>query len=221
MNSDMSKYLKSALFGIFRIMAYFSQAVKTLIIHPKDPATDVLTGIYSGLNNKTVIIGGIPKLDLRKLIKTHDRIFMLGHGSPWGLLSMGQFPYTNGYIIDDSIVVELKEKTRNLYIWCHADQLVRRHKLSGLNCGMFISEVGEASIYGFEDVDLATIDRSNEIYVHIVSKYINEPMEVLYEKLIYEYGLLARTNPIAKFNIQRLFLIGSAINKNKVVANLK
>ncbi len=51
----MSKYLKSALFGIFRIMAYFSQAVKTLIIHPKDPTTDVLTGIYSGINNKTVI----------------------------------------------------------------------------------------------------------------------------------------------------------------------
>jgi hypothetical protein len=187
-------------------MAYFSQAVKTLIIHPKDPTTDVLTGIYSRLNNKTVINGGIPKIDLRKLIRTHGRIFMLGHGSPWGLLRMGQFPYTNGYIIDDPIAVELKEKTRNLYIWCHADQFVRRHGLSGLNCGMFISEVVESIIYGFEDVDLATIEKSNEIFVHIVSKYINEPMGVLYEKLIYEYGLLARTNPITKFNLERLHL---------------
>lgn len=195
-------------------MAYFSQAVKTLIIHPKDATTDVLKGIYSGINNKTVINGGIPKLDLRKLIQTHDRIFMLGHGSPWGLLSMGQFPYINGYIIDDSIAVELKEKPFNLYIWCHADQFVKRHKLSGLNCGMFISEVSEAFIYGFEDVDRATIERSNEIFVHIVSKYINEPMEVLYEKLIYEYGLLARRNPIAGFNLERLYLNSPASYKS-------
>lgn len=119
---------------------------------------------------------------------------------------MGQFPYTNGYIIDDSMAVELKDKTLNLYIWCHADQYVRRHRLSGLNCGMFISEVMEAFIYGFEDVDLATIDRSNEIFVHIVAKYINEPMGILYEKLIDEYGLVARYNPVAKFNLERLHL---------------
>ena len=180
--------------------------MKTLIIHPKDPTTDVLKGIYSGINNKTVINSGIPKLDFRKLIESHHRIFMLGHGSPWGLLSMGQFPLTGPYIIDDFFVDELKEKTRNLYIWCHADQFVRRHELSGLNCGMFISEVVEAFIYGFEDIDWETIEKSNEIFVHIVSKYINEPMEVLYEKLIYEYGLLARNNPVAKFNLERLHL---------------
>ena len=207
----MATSLKSALFVIFRIMAYFSQAVKTLIIHPKDPTTDVLTGIYSRLNNKTVINGGIPKIDLRKLIRTHDRIFMLGHGSPMGLLSMGQFPGTGGYIIDDPMAIELKDKPFNLYIWCHADKFVRRHKLSGLYCGMFISEVGEASIYGFKDVDLATIERSNEIFVHIVSKYINEPMGILYEKLIYEYGLLARTNPIAKFNNDYFLLVQQSI----------
>lgn len=186
----------------------------TLIIHPKDSTTDFLKGIYSKLNNKTVINGGIPKLDLRKLIITHDRIFMLGHGSPWGLLSMDQFPFSGTYIIDDSFVDELKEKTRNLYIWCHADQFVRRHELSGLNCGMFISEFVEAFIYGFEDIDWATIERSNEIFVHIVSKYINEPMEVLYKKLIYEYGLLARTNPIAKFNLERLHLTCITPNGN-------
>jgi len=180
--------------------------MKTLIMHPKDPTTDVLTGIYSSINNKTVINGGIPKLELRKLIITHDRIFMLGHGSPWGLLGMDQFPFSGTYIIDDSFVDELKEKTRNLYIWCHADQFVRRHGLSGLNCGMFISEVGEAFIYGFKDMDWATIEKSNEIFVHIVSKYINEPMGVLYERLFYEYGLLARTNPITKFNLERLHL---------------
>jgi hypothetical protein len=188
--------------------------MKTLIVHPKDPSTDVLTGIYSSINNKTIINGGIPILDLKKLIKTHDRIFMLGHGSPWGLLSMGQFPFTGTYIIDDSFVDELKGKTSNLYIWCHADQFVRRHRLSGLNCGMFISEVVEAFVYGFEDMDWATIEKSNEIFVHIVSKYINDPMEVLYKKLIYEYELLAWRNPIARFNVERLYLNSPASYKS-------
>jgi hypothetical protein len=193
--------------------------MKTLIIHPKDPTTDVLKGIYSSINNKTVIIGGIPKLDLRKLIKTHDRIFMLGHGSPWGLLSMGQFPYTNGYIIDDSMSAELKEKTSNLYIWCHSNQFVRRHGLSGLNCAMFISEVVESFIYGFEDVDWETIDKSNEIFVHIVAKYINEPMGVLYENLIYEYGFVL-TPQIAGHNLKNklgLIKFGNYDNNKKKI----
>lgn len=188
--------------------------MKTLVIHPADHTTDFLTGIYSRLNIKTVVNGGIPKLGLRKLIETHDRIFMLGHGSPWGLLSVGQFPNTNGYIIDDSMAVELKEKTSNLYIWCHADQFVRRHGLSGLHCGMFISEVTEAYFYGFEDVDWATVEKSNEIFALIVAKYINEPMEVLYKKLIYEYCLLARTNPIARFNLERLYCNSQSPYKN-------
>ncbi len=188
--------------------------MKTLVIHPADHTTEFLMEIYANLKNKTVINGGIPKLGLRKLIETHDRIFMLGHGSPWGLLSVGQFPNTNGYIIDDSMAVELKEKTSNLYIWCHADQFVRRHGLSGLNSGMFISEVVESIIYGFEYVDWTTVEKSNEIFVHIVSKYINEPMGVLYERLIYEYSLLARTNPIAKFNLERLYCNSPSPKKN-------
>ena len=56
LNSEVATYLKSALFGIFRIMAYFSNIMKTLVIHPEDPTTDFLSAIYATLNNKTVII---------------------------------------------------------------------------------------------------------------------------------------------------------------------
>jgi hypothetical protein len=180
--------------------------MKTLIIHPEDPTTTFLSQIYARIRNKTVINGGIPKIELGKLIEFHDRIFLLGHGSPSGLLSMWQFPYTGAYIIDDSIAVELKQKKNNLYIWCFANHFVKRNSLSGLNCGMFISEVREAYSYGFEDVEYDIIEKSNELFSSIVSKYINEPMRVLYEKLIYEYGFLAKNNPIAKFNLERLRL---------------
>jgi hypothetical protein len=81
---------------------------------------------------------------------------------------------------------------------------------------MFISEVGEGFYYGFDDLDLNMIDQSNERFASVVSKYLNEPMEILYQKLLYEYDLLARTNPIARFNLERLYLTYSGTNKNPI-----
>ena len=50
------------------------------------------------------------------------------------------------------------------------------------------------------------IDSSNERFAWILSKYLNEPIEILYQKLRNEYELIARTNPIARFNLERLYL---------------
>jgi hypothetical protein len=186
-------------------MAYFGP-MKTLIIHPDDPSTDFLSKIYAPHTNKTVIRGGMSKSVLHKLIKSHDRVLMLGHGSPDGLLSAGQFPDAGSYIIDDPMVSPLKNKTNSLFIWCHADQFVQRHGLSGFVSGMFVSEVGEAFYYGFDDVNWNMIDQSNERFASVVSKYINEPMDIMYQKLLFEYGFMARTNPIARFNLDRIYL---------------
>jgi hypothetical protein len=59
---------------------------------------------------------------------------------------------------------------------------------------MFISEVREANFYCFEDIEWDMINQSNERFARIISKYLNEPMDILYQKLVYEYELLARTN---------------------------
>ena len=194
--------------------------MKNLIVHPEDPTTTFLSPIYANLKNKTVVRGGVSKSELRELIESHDRVLMLGHGSPWGLLNAGQFPDAGSYIIDDSMALTLKNKFNTVFIWCHADQFVQRHGLSGLYSGMLISEVGEAFYYGFDDVDWNMIDQSNDRFASIVSKYLNEPMESLYQKLLIEYGFMARTNPIARFNHDRLYLTCSGTNKNpiKVVA---
>src|SRR5664280_434259 len=140
-------------FGNFKTMAYFGP-MKTLIIHPEDSTTDFLSQIYSSLANKTVVKGGISKSELRKLIESHDRVLMLGHGSPYGLINTGQFPDAGLFIIDDSMALTLKNKRDNVYIWCNADQFVRKHRLTGLNSGMFISEGMEASYYGFDIFNL-------------------------------------------------------------------
>lgn len=180
--------------------------MKNLIIHPEDPTTSFLSQIYAPLVDQTVVKSGTTKSELRKMIESHDRVLMLGHGSPLGLLNPDQFPDASSYIIDDSMVSSLKKKTNILFIWCHADQFVQRHGLSGLCSGMFISEVEEALYYGFDSVDWNLIDLSNDRFASIVSKYLNEPMEILYHKLLIEYELIARINPIAGFNLERLYL---------------
>ena len=65
--------------------------MKTLIIHPKDKSTNFLKSIYKDIPYKTIITGGCHYTDVVNEMKTHDRIIMCGHGTPYGLLSVGQF----------------------------------------------------------------------------------------------------------------------------------
>jgi hypothetical protein len=179
--------------------------MNTLIIHPKDLTTDFLKPIYASISNKTVIRGGINKDKLRQLIKKHDRVIMLGHGTPIGLLSVGQFPNSGAYIIDYSYSDLLSEKSENIFIWCHADQFVKRNRLEGFYSGMFISEFGEAFSWGFYVSDSKLIEESNGLFASTVSKYINEPLNILYKKVILDYYALSKSNPIAMFNLERLY----------------
>jgi hypothetical protein len=191
--------------GSIKTKAYISLNISTLIIHPKDESTDFLKKIYISIQDKTIIQGVITKTELRKLIKNHDRVIMLGHGSPWGLMSVGQFSYGGNYIVDLTMVDLLIGKKDNIYIWCNADQFVLNNGLKGFFSGMFISELEEANYYDFRDLEQDLIDESNHGFAEIVSKYINEPLQVLFKNVIQEYRFLAQSNPIARFNLERLY----------------
>ena len=184
--------------------------MKTLIIHPEDKTTKFLMAIYANLNDKTVVNGGVSKSELQELIESHDRVICLGHGSPYGLLSQRQFINAGLYIIDETLASVLKDKL-NFYLWCYANQFVQNNGLSGLCSGMFVSEIGEANYWRFQGIDQQMIDQSNERFSSIVSKYIDEPIELLYNKLLIEYEILANTNPIARFNLERVCLCGSGV----------
>ena len=180
--------------------------MSTLIIHPQDPSTDFLNQIYAKtIQDITLITGGISKTELKELIRNHDRIFMLGHGTPNGLLSVGQFPGMDSYIIDSSFSELLSLKNGSIYIWCHADLFVQQHGLNGFFSGMFISESDETFYCDLWDVDLQIIEESNKLFVSAVAKYINEPLHNLHKNVINEYSVLAKTNPIAKYNLERLY----------------
>jgi hypothetical protein len=181
---------------------------KTLVIHPVDPSTTFLDIVYKNIpKEELTLIQSGTKQEVRELIESHDRVMMMGHGSPQGLFAVGQFRDVNtfsGYVIDQSTVELLEQKDNSVFIWCNADQFVNRFDLKGFYTKMFISEVGEATYCGLPGMDQETVDESNYGFVNIISKYINESKENIYENVRNEYGIIANDNPVALYNYNRL-----------------
>lgn len=182
------------------------KAMTTLIIHPADKSTDFLRPIYQDLKHKTVITGPITRDGLHALIKAHDRIIGLGHGSPSGLFSMSSGGF-GSYILGASEVEVLRGKEL-VSIWCHANQFMERHKLNGLYSGMFISEVSEARYYGLNEVTQADVNESNDAFAKILGReMIRNPHEefMLWGRVKIQYTELANWNLVAEYNSGRWF----------------
>ena len=139
------------------------------------------------------------------LIDEHDRVMMMGHGSPAGLFAVGQIKNTGAYIIDQSMIPYIKQKKDNVYIWCNADKFVEIFGLKGFYSGMFISEVGEANYCNLPGMSQEIVDESNYGFVNIIAKYINENTDNIHENVKNEYGLIAENNPVALYNNNRLY----------------
>ena len=179
--------------------------MKTLVIHAEDSSTDFLCPIYQTIENKTVLRHGNTKNEIAEQIKIHDKVIMLGHGSPEGLFSVGQFETDNSYIIDSSLTDILAEKEENLYIWCYANQFVEKFDLKGFYTGMFVSEILEALYCELPLVAQKVVDESNDGFSSIVSKYVNDSKSVLYKKVLKEYQIIANGNLVAAYNIDRIY----------------
>ena len=128
-----------------------------------------------------------------ELIKDHKRIIALGHGCGSGLF--GSF----GMMINSSLVSLLMDKEL-VFIWCNADLFMKEHQLHGFYSGMFISEVQEAMIYGF-NIDQKTVTRSNNLFANILGRYIDSD-DVL-ENVKAEYFI--ENDPVITFNRDRLY----------------
>jgi len=175
--------------------------MKTLVIHPHDQSTHFLKPIYEDIPNKTVITGGWGIAEVRTLISMHDRIIMMGHGSPKGLFGIN---FNRSYVIDED-TVDLLQYKKCIFIWCHADQFVKQNSLKGLYSGMFVSEVTEALIYKLKG-DKKLVTESNNTFAFMLGSVINQPLPEIYKQIKKDYGWLAERNEIAKYNHERLAL---------------
>ena len=165
----------------------------TLVFHMDDRSTDFLTPIYEGKGYQ-VITGAITEGEAVQLIKKAKRVFMLGHGGPSGL-------FTRGFTAGDRIGKLLAEKEDGVYIWCNADAYAVRNKLTGLVSGMFISEVGEAAIFGIRATQ-EEVDFSNQTFSRTVRGVMDngQPHSAVRERYTHA------THAIIKFNSDRLYV---------------
>jgi hypothetical protein len=170
--------------------------MKTLVLHPDDRTTDFLKTIYEGKGYTVVTDKNILRAEseVRKLIKAHDRIMMMGHGHPGGLF------FT---CINNRMVYLLREK-QGVYIWCNADKFVEKYELQGFYTGMFISEVGEAYQNGIKTIQ-DEVTYSNVLFALELSKVIDEPNV---HSLIKESYKGVFENDVIRFNNDRLYYRG-------------
>lgn len=193
--------------------------MKTLIIHPNDKSTDFLKLIYSGIENKTVVTGGMTKDEVRNLIAEHDRVIMLGHGTPFGLMAVGQFTsnpilidkaedqyhsyqLNSGFIIDDSMVDELSKKSNNIYIWCNADRFVDKYNLKGFYTGMFISEYSEAQFCSVPTFS-GEVEQSNDLFAQLMNEVVDKSEFDIYKHIRNTYSL--PMSGVTTFNKTRMY----------------
>lgn len=177
--------------------------MKTLVIHPYDITTNFLKDIYAGKDWTVINDTQTSKKTIKQAIKEHDRIVMLGHGTPHGLVSIyrhdGYGFDHHRFMIDSSLVYLLREK-EIVAIWCNADQFVEKYGLKGFYTGMIISEDIEANM---ESVIASheEVDDSNVLFTEAVTKSIDA--KDMLSSMITEYT--HPTNPIIGFNMERLY----------------
>ena len=196
--------------------------MKNLVIHPYDTTTFFLTKIYQSLPNTTVVNDCLSKKVLLNMVKSHDRIFVLGHGSSRGLFN----PDTLEFLVDATFSKVLKDKV-GFYIFCHADKYVIKNKLT--NCfytGMFLSEIWELPEYNQEIPPeeyvnyTLLIDESNQKFATQLGKLLLESdfqLESVFKGIKQHYGNYATKNEIAGFNCDRLFYNPKTIQIDVVI----
>jgi hypothetical protein len=182
-----------------------------LIIHPDDRTTDFLKPTYTDLN-ATVLTQRDEFFNLAETMKRHNRIIMMGHGSPNGLfmpkvegVEEGEngelFEYTD-YTINDSYANILREK-RTVCVWCNADRYVVPNNLHGFYTGMAISELCEADYCDVKGCNPKQLEESNTKFTMGLkeSLKVDGPKSVTVFKEIYNNP----KNPIMVYNRKRIY----------------
>lgn len=176
----------------------------TLVIHCYDRTTTMLSQIYEGKGWDVVNDGCIADEELRELIRSHDRIVMLGHGTPGGLINV----QAGGSIINSSHADLLKDK-KLFVIWCKADEFFRRNNIGK---GQFItgnipSEVWECRAAGCGDISaelmLENITYWSKLCADVVETALNgnpqAAVDYVRENYLERYG----DHPVTHYNAER------------------
>lgn len=140
----------------------------TIVFHKDDSSTVMLKPIYEG-KGWDVYTGttynGLSKESVHELIKRHDKVLCMGHGSPSGLF---------GGNIGKEEVPLLKNK-KLFCLWCYAATFLKDNGIHGVLCSDNCpSEVGECKYVCSADVSAEWI-YNNMVYL---SKCLRDVIEL-------------------------------------------
>ena len=168
---------------------------KTLVIHPSDRSTDFLKLIYKDKDYDVISDReDLTDSNLRKAIEEHDRIIMLGHGTPHGLIYT---PINHAY-------GKLLASKETITIWCNSDMYALQHGLKGFHTGMIISEVMEAKyVLGCAPLNEKETLENMERFAKVVGRCIEKtPREM--QKYIWKH--YKGEDMVTQFNRSRIMV---------------
>lgn len=183
--------------------------MKTLVIHPDDRSTDFLKLIYKNkdydvINFKNLKGIGVsmmaedPDYCYNKLLEVmpdYDKIILLGHGTPGGLLN----PKIGGYLVDDAAADILREK-EVVSIWCYSDRFFRGNNIfnNQFHTGMIISETLEQlMMLGRVYLNYQEQLENMEKFATIVGECIEDTPENMRKHVLENY---VGDDPVTQFN---------------------
>ena len=198
---EMVKDVQASSGGVHGFRNLLKHSKKTLVIHPNDKTTEMLIPIYKGKKDWTICRDeGITKNELRRLINEHDRIVMLGHGSPAGLINGSR----TGFLIDDTFADLLKQK-ECISVWCYSDEYFRKHNIKGFHTGMIISEtMEEYMMLGSVPLSEEEIYQNMIKFSKVIAECIDETPEKMKEYILENY---IGDNPVTTFNRNNIIVI--------------
>lgn len=193
------------------------------VIHPDDRSTDFLKLIYED-KNYDVFNGSLLKEDYmsdlyysssasnniykfaknraRDIIERNDKIIILGHGTPSGLLNpLG----CGGYIVDDTMADLLKEK-EVVSIWCYSNKFFENNNIFNhqFHTGMIISETLEQLyVLGRVYLDKNQQLKNMENFARIVGECIEGTPDEMREYVLANY---VGDDPVTQFNRKNILV---------------
>jgi len=173
--------------------------MKTLVIHPADSTTDFLCEVYKDLDCTVIRSKTIGSGNLRRAIKDHNKIIFLGHGDPNGLLR--DYVFQISYLINSKYVQLLREK-ECVYVWCYADQFVKKYEIKGFCSGMIISEPDEA-LACCVPFCLNDIEKSNKKFALALKNVVSLPISEMKDTFHLHY--VPESN-VEHFNNENIFI---------------
>lgn len=176
----------------------------TLVIHPKDSTTDCLQVIYQNRDWNVIRDPNTSSKVVEEAIKAHDRIIMLGHGGPRGLLAAYGGSRFGRYIVDDNSALFLHPK-ETYSIWCNSDIYFDLHRMKGFHTGMIISEVGEEiAMLGEAVLNEEEMAKNMELFCRVCAESIDLEPE---EAKAYVLENYVGEDEVTQFNRERIVVL--------------